>query len=263
MIELFTYSFMQRALIAAILIGLATGLVGPYLVLRRLSLLGDGLAHLAFAGVAIGFLLGVNPLLSAFVIVVLGSLVVRKLIQRDVYGEAAIALILSFGIGTGVVIIGATRGFGTDLFSYLIGSILALNWLSVAYLAILTAIIFGFVFVFRRELFLLSFQKDVASLLSRRTKFVDYAFSILVALVTLLAVQAVGILLVTALLVVPSLIALALSKSFSQTTTIAIFMSSLASLLGIIGSFYLDIPPSGLIVLILLVTYAVVSFFKR
>lgn len=263
MFELFSYGFMQRALVAAILVGIATGLVGPYLVLRRLSLVGDGLAHLAFGGVALGFLIGINPLLSAAVVVILGSLLIRRLIQQNVYGEAAIALILSLGIGTGIVIIGATRGFGTDLFSYLIGTILALSWTNILHLSIVVAIIAGFILVFKRELFLLTFQKDVARLLSRRTTLADYLFSILIALVTLVAVQAVGILLVTALLVIPTLIALLLGKSFRQTTVLAISISALASAIGIISSFWLDVPPSGLIVLLLLAGYLITSFWKK
>jgi zinc transport system permease protein len=263
MIEILTYEFMQRAILVAVLIGIGIGSVGPHLVLRRLSLLGDGLAHLAFAGIALGFLLNINPMLTAFIMVILGSLFIRKLIQKNVYGEAAIALVLSFGIGVGVTIIGATKGFGTDLFSYLIGSILTTSWQEVGILSIITVGIVLFTYIFRRELLLLSFQQDVANIISKKSKIVDYCFSILIALITLLAIQAVGILLVTALLVIPTLIALEVSKSFSKTKSNAIIICSIVCILGILGSYYLDVPPSGLIVLLLLSIYGGVLGIKQ
>ena len=263
MLEVFGYGFMQRAFVAIILIAIAAGLVGPFLVLRRLSLIGEGLAHLAFAGVAIGFLLGTPPILTALVVILLGSLVVRRLVEKNTYGEAAIALVLSFGVGTGIVIIGATQGFGTDLFSYLIGSVLALTWSNILLLGVLTVVTAGFIWYFKRELFLLTFQKDVAQLASKKTGVADYLFSLLIAVVVLMAIQAVGILLVTALLVIPSLIALQIARSFNQTLLYTSVISAAFGILGIVLSFYLDLPPSGLIVLLLLTGYVLVAAWKK
>src|SRR3989338_11047260 len=138
------YEFMQKALLGGIAIALASGLLGPFLVLRRLSLLGDGLAHLAFGGVALGLLLGIDPFISALITGVLGSFWVRSLLKKNVYGEAAIALLLSMGVGLGIVIIGVVRGFNTSLYSYLIGSILALSVtdIIIAFSLLLAVIIF-------------------------------------------------------------------------------------------------------------------------
>lgn len=263
MFELLSYSFMHKALLAGIIIGLATGMLAPFIVLRRLSLLGDGIAHLAFGGIAIGFLLGVSPFITALVVAVLGALFVRKLIQKNVYGEAAIALILSFGIGIGVVILGATRGFGVNLFSFLIGSILALQWYDIIILSLLGGCTIIFIWRYYRELFLLTFQQDLAHMESARTRVADIGFTIIAAVVTIMTVQAVGILLVSALLVVPALIALRMSTSFKQTIVYAIGAAVLANTVGIIGSFYADVPPSGFIVLTLLGMYMLILMLKR
>ena len=263
MIELLSYGFMQRALLAALLIGIASGLIGPYVVLRKVSLIGEGLAHLAFAGIALAFLFGSPPMITALIVVILGSLLIRFLIEKNLYGDAAIALILSLGVGTGIIIIGATKGFGVDIFSYLIGSILLLSWMDILLLSILCLVIIIFLVRYRRELFLLTFQKDIAYLSFKQTKFVDYLFSILIAFVVLMSIQAVGILLVTALLVIPSLIALRLAKSFKQTLVYGVLISTIASLSGIIISFYLDLPTSGVIVLVLIMLYALSFLHKR
>lgn len=262
MIELFSYEFMQKALLGAVLISISTGLVGPFLVLRRLSLLGEGLAHLAFGGIALGFLLNVSPLLTALVVVLLGSLVIRKLLRQNIYGDAVIALILSFGVGIGVVIIGVTKGFGVNLFSYLIGSILTLSWMTIGFLGLLLFFVSAFLVVFKRELFLLTFQKDIALLSSKKTAIADYLFSLLIAVVTFMSIQAVGILLVSVLLVVPALIALRLGNSFKGTLVVSVIVSLLVSVLGVFGSFYIDVPPSGFISLLLLAVYGL-TFFKK
>ncbi|MFT4343793.1 MAG: metal ABC transporter permease [Candidatus Woesearchaeota archaeon] len=263
MIELLNYAFMQKALIAAILVGIATGLLGPYLVLRRLSLVGEGLAHLAFGGIALGFLIGIYPYGIALFVAIVGSLLIRYLIKRKVYGEAAIALILAFGVGLGVTILGATNGFGVDLFSFLIGSILTLQWSDILILTILATVVVIFFALFRKELFMLSFQQDLAQVYGKRSEIADTGFVVIVAAVTIMSIQAVGILLVSSLLVIPALIALKISHSFKQTVLLSILIAVGINIVGIFGSFYYDVPTSGFIVLSLLACYGIATIFAR
>lgn len=263
MVELLSYSFMQIALIGGVIIGFLSGLFSPYLVLRRLSLIGDGIAHLAFGGVALGFLLGFSPLGTALGIAIIGALGMRYMIRHQIYGEAAIAIILSLGVGLAVVIIGATKGFGVNLFSYLIGSILTLSWTEIMVLTGTALLITLFFVLYRRELFLLTFQPDIARMQSSRSQIADIGFTIAIAFVTIMSVQAVGILLVSALLVVPGLIALRLSGSFKQTVLISVAVGISANIMGIIGSYYADIPPSGFIVLLLVFVYLLTFIMKR
>ena len=263
MIEALNYAFMQKALMGGAAIAIACGLVGPFLVLRKLSLLGHGLAHLSFGGVALGLLLGINPLISALVAVVGGSLFLNRLISRYLHGDAAIALIQSFGVGLGIIIIGSVKGFGVDLFSYLIGSILVLDeldlWLSGA-LLVATA---TFIIIFFRPLMLFSFSQDFAELRIRHAKLLDAAFILLVAFTVVISMRAVGILLISALLVIPTLIALQVTSSFRNMLLASAAFSLLATVAGIIASFYLNVPPSGAIVMLLFGTYAAIAGIRK
>jgi len=263
MIEFLSYGFMQKALLGGFIIAICCGLLGPFLVLRRLSLLGDGLAHLSFGGVALGLLLGVNPLISAFVTVVLGSFWVRSLMKKNVYGDAAIALLLSFGVGLGIVIIGIVRGFNTSLYSYLIGSVLALSMTDIVLAIFLLCASIVFMIFFYKDMFHLTFNEELAELSRKRVKVANIIFTILVAMVVVISIRAVGILLVSALLVIPTLIALNISKSFKQTIAISVVGALVSMLVGIIFSFIIDIPPSGAIVLILFAGFLGTSFLKK
>lgn len=263
MIELLSYTFMQKALIGGLAIALCCGLIGPFLVLRRLSLLGDGLAHLAFGGVALGLLININPLISALITVIIGSFLVQYLIKKNVYGDAAIALILSLGVGLGIVIIGIARGFNASLFSYLIGSILALSTTDIILAFTLLALTTIFLTAFYKDMFYLTFNREIAHLSRKNLKISNFLFTILTAMIIVISIRAVGILLVSALIVIPTLIAINLSKSFKQTITYSAISSIIAVTLGIIISFILDIPPSGSIVLILLAGFLVSYLNKR
>src|SRR4030095_10557292 len=146
--DIFAYEFMQRALLGGVLIALICSLLGVYLVLKRLSLLGDGLAHAAFAGVATGLLLHIYPLSAALIVTSIGALGVQKLIRMTkIYGDAATAVVLSLGMGIAVIIIGVVHGFSVDLFSYLFGSILAVNNTDLAVIAGVFVIVMVFIAV--------------------------------------------------------------------------------------------------------------------
>ncbi|HLC91325.1 MAG TPA: metal ABC transporter permease [Candidatus Nanoarchaeia archaeon] len=257
------YGFMQKALLGGIAIALCCGLVGPFLVLRRLSLLGDGLAHLAFGGVALGLLLGVNPIIAALITVVLGSFWVRSLVKKNIYGDAAIALLLSLGVGLGVVIIGIVRGFNTNLYSYLIGSILALSITDIIIAFSLLMGVIIFLLFFYRDMFHLTFNEELAQLSRKNIPLANFLFTILIAMVVVVSIRAVGILLVSALLVIPTLVALNISKSFKQTLLISSISSIVAVIFGIIFSFIVDIPPSGSIVLLLFVGFFGTQMYKK
>lgn len=263
MLEILTYGFMQKALLGGIAIAIACGLIGPFLVLRKLSLLGDGLSHLAFGGIALGLLLGVEPLLAGLIAVAVGSLWVHYIMKKDLYGDAAIALIISFGFGLGVVIIGSTRGFTLNIFSFIIGSILALSVTDLILIGSVLAITALFIGVFYRQLFMLTFSEEMAQLKAPRSQLISVLFTVIIALVVAISIRAVGILLVSSLIVIPALIALLIAKSFRQTIIYSSLVGIVAMVLGIISSFYLDTPPSGTIVLLLVAAYLLVNSGKK
>lgn len=250
---------MQRALLGGIGIALITSLIGPFLVLRKMSLLGDGLAHLAFGGVALGFLLHYNPLLVALIVVVIGSFFIKKVMDKNIYGDAAIALILSFGVGLGVIVTGIVRGFNVDLFSFLIGSILTLNRTDLyLILGILISTIL-FILVYYKKFMFMTFNQELAELRQRDYALMNSLFTVLIALTVVVSIRAVGILLVSALIVIPTLTALQISKSFKNTMIITSMVSVFAIVAGILSAFQLDLPPSGVIVMILFGLFFIAS----
>jgi len=253
MIEFLEYGFMQRAFIAGILIALPTAMLGLLMVLRQLSLIGDGLAHASFGGIAIGLLLNVNPIAVALGVAGLSSLAIYRLIQgAKAEGDAAIALVLSFGMALAVTIIGYVRGFDTDLFSYLFGSILTVSSTDLWIIAGVTLLSVGFVTSFYRDLLHISFNENLARVQGVRVRRVNAALVILVAMAVVIAIRAVGILLVTALLVIPPLTALQLSDSFRSAMVYSVAISITGMVSGIFLAYSLDLPPSGIIVLVMI-----------
>ena len=263
MLELLSYSFMQKALLGGVGIAICCGLLGPFLVLKKMSLLGDGLAHFAFGGVALGFLLGINPLIAALIAAISGSFLIRALMKKNVYGDTAIALILSLGVGVGIVVIGITRGFTVSLYSYLIGSILALSWFDLGFIFALLVFIILFLSFFYKKMLFVTFNEELAQLSIKRISLPTILFTLLVAVTVVISIRAVGILLVSALIVIPTMIALSLSRSFLQTLTLSVIAAVITVLLGIVISFILDIPPSGSIVLLLLVGFLGATLCRR
>lgn len=253
MIEIFASEFMQRALLAGLMISVVTSVLGVFLVLKKLSLIGDGLAHASFGGVAVGFLLNINPFLTALVVAALGSVGIHRLMEKArTYGDSAIALILSAGMALAVVIIGYTGGFQADLFSYLFGSILTVSNTDLLIIGTVFVATLAYVGLFYRELVYTSFNTELARLHSNKTRLAENLFIILIALAVVISIRAVGILLVTALIVIPALTALHLAESFKNSLIISVFVSLISMFLGITLAYVLNLPPSGVIVVMLL-----------
>ena len=250
-LEILNHGFMQRALISGIIISVICPLMGVFLVLRRLSLLGDGLAHVAFGGIAVGFLLKIPPLLSALFFTSIGSLGVQRLMSRSkVYGESATALILSLGIGVGVLVIGIVKGFNADLFSYLFGSILAISNFDLMVIATVFLLVAAFILLFYKNLVLMTFNEDIARISGVKIELMSGIFAVLAAMTIVITMRVVGLLLISALLVIPAITALQLSKSFRGTLMLAMLSSLFSVISGIFFSFYLNLPAGGTIVII-------------
>lgn len=260
MIEMLEYAFMQRALLAGVLISIPTSLLGVYLVLKQLSLIGDGLAHASFGGIAAGLLLNVRPLLSALVFAVGASLGIDRLVrEKRAEGDAAIALVYSFGMALAVTIIGYTDGFNAGLFSYLFGSLLSVSILDLTLMVSAAAMVGGYVLLRCDEMIQLVFNEEVATVHGFQTRIAGSALTLLVGLTVVVAVRAVGILLVTALLVVPPMIALQVSRSFRETLVLSLLSSMTAIISGIMLAYRFDLPPSGVIVLLMIGLYAIAT----
>jgi len=269
---LIQYEFLRNALLAGMVVGIVCPAIGVFLVVRRLSLMADALSHITLSGLAAGILLQknlsffqpINPMYMGMFFSVIGSLFIEQLRKAyRFYQELAIPIILSAGIGLGVVLISIANGFNVDLFSYLFGSVVAITrsdlWtVSIVGLIVLLSIVFLY-----KELFALSFDEEYAEISGIKKRFVNLVFSILVALTIAISMRIVGILLVSALITLPVAAALRISRSFFHTFWISILFAQLAVLGGMVLSFYLNWAPGGTIVLFAVLILLCVLLTKK
>ena len=250
-LEALSYGFMQKALIAGIAVGLICSFMGTFLVLRRYSLFGDGIAHVAFGGISVGLFLGVFPLWTAFIVSIFGGIGLQKLRQSTkISGDAAVAVVLVSGLAVGVILLSSSGGFSVDLFSFLFGSILLIsNEDTIMILAISSGIIATLV-VLQKQFLHLTFNEEQAKLVGLRTTLLNYAFVILASITVVTSMRLVGILLISALIVIPNITAMMFGKGFKKTVCISMGISVISVIGGILLSYFLNLAPSGTIVVI-------------
>lgn len=256
MFDLFQYGFILRGLEAGVIVAFIAPLIGIFLVLRRYALIADTLAHVSFAGVALGSLLGVNPMITALGATLISSVGLERLRSaRRVHGESALALFLSGSLALATVILGISKGFNANLFSYLFGSILTVTMEDVYLIVALAFVVAVALFLFYKELIYISFDEESARVSGVPVNRINSALILLAALTVSLSIPVVGVLLIAALVVIPVLAALQLKKSFTATLVYAEIISVLSVVSGIIISFYLNLPAGGAIVLIMLAVF--------
>ncbi|SDN42561.1 metal ABC transporter permease [Alkalicoccus daliensis] len=260
MIEVFfQYDFLRYSLFTGLLIGLLAPLIGVFIVVRRLSLMADALSHITLTGIAfslllgrhINFFAGMNPVYMGMIFAVSGSVMIEKLRHTyRFYKELAIPIILSAGIGIGVVFISLADGFTTDLFSYLFGSVVAISRTDFIVVLLLTSVVAILLFLFYKELFFLSFDEEQAVISGIPRRSLHLMFIVIVAVVIGLSMQIVGILLVSALMTLPVAAAMRLAGSFKQMFLYAVIIGEVSVLSGLFTAFHMDLAPGGMIVVI-------------
>jgi zinc transport system permease protein len=248
--EILHYSFMVRALLAGVAVGTVAPLIGTFLVAKRYSLIADSLAHVSLAGVAAGVLLGIDPIAGALVVAVLAAFAMEKLrAGRLVTSEVALAMFLSGGLAVAVVLIGLQHRANIDLMSFLFGSITTVSTGDLYIIGALAACILGIVAVLYRQLAYVSFDEDQAQANGLRVRLLNQTLVLLAALTVVLALRIVGGLLIGALTVIPVAAAAQVARSFRQTVLYAVAIGLLATVAGLVLSFYLDLAAGGTIVL--------------
>jgi len=263
MLEPFQYGFMVRGLEAGVIISLVAPLIGMFLVLRRYSLMADTLAHVALAGVAIGLWLGLNPMMTAIATATVSCVGIERLrTARRVYGESALALFLSGSLAVAVVLISLAHGFNVELFSFLFGSIVTVRHSDVVIILLLGTLVSAVILLLYKELVFISFDEEAAQVSGIPTKVINTILIILTGLTVSLAIPIVGVLLISALIVIPVLAALQLRVSFKHTILYAEAFSVFSVVAGILGSFYLDLSAGGTIVLVTLAIFLAVLLLK-
>ncbi|SDG19401.1 zinc transport system permease protein [Sinosporangium album] len=250
--ELLNYDFMQRAMIAALLVGLTAPAVGTFIVQRRLALLGDGIGHVALTGVALGFLTGTTPVVTAVIVSVLGAVAIELVRARGrTSGDVALALLFYGGIAGGVMLIGLSPGgSNATLMSALFGSISSVTEEDVWITAALAVAVLGVVVYFGRELFLLCQDEDVARTSGLPVRFLSLLIAVTAAVTVVIAMRVVGLLMVSALMVVPVATSQQLSRSFLATMLLAMGFGVVATVGGLSSAFYAGVAPGATIVLL-------------
>lgn len=258
------YSFVLRGLEAGMLIAIIAPLIGIFLVLRRYALIADTLSHVSLTGVAVGLLSGVHPLYTAVLSSVVSAVAMERLrAGKRVYGDTALSLFLSGSLALAIVLIGLAHGFNTNLFSYLFGSVLTVTNTDLWVIGVLGAGIVIFILHFYRELLSVSFDEETAAVSGVPVEPLNILFITAAAVSIAIAIPIVGILLVSALMVIPVVAALQLKKGFRATLLFAEAISILCAILGMIVSFYLNLSPGGTIVLLMLFVFVVILGWKK
>ncbi|MFA5830792.1 MAG: metal ABC transporter permease [Candidatus Paceibacterota bacterium] len=263
-LDIFQYGFMVRGLEAGIIVALIAPLIGIFLVLRRYSLIADTLAHVSLAGIALGLMLGINPVYAAIGATTLSSVGIERLrTSKKIYGESALALFLSGSLAFGVVLLSIAKGFNINLLNYLFGSIVTVTMGDIYVMAVLAAIVSLALFLFYKELVYISFDEEAAMAGGIPVQFINFLLILLAALVVSLSIPIVGILLISALMVIPVITALQFKKGFTQTILCSEIISVFSVIFGIICAFYFNLSTGGTIVLVMLAIFGISLFLPK
>lgn len=261
--EILTFSFMHRALISGVAIAILCSVIGLFLVLRRYSLFGDAIAHSSFGGIALGLLAGVYPLWTAYGVSLVSALIITRIKEKfNISGDASVAVLLSSGIAVGLVIIGISGGFTIDIFSFLFGSILLISVNDTILILALTGIILIVVLLLYRQLLYSTFNEEQAKVSGIPVEKINYLIVFMAGLTVVTSIQLVGVLLISALFVIPNVTAIMYGKGFKPTAILSISFSVFSVVTGILVSYVFDITPAGTIVLLSIGIFAVTMGIK-
>jgi len=262
--EFLSFAFVQKAIIAGVLIAVVTSILGVFLVLKRLSLIGDSLSHVALSGVALGLVTQTSPVFMAVPIVMLSSLGIYKITQATkTYTDSALGIVSAAGISAGIIIAALAGGFNVDLLSFLFGSILTVGTGELVMAAVLTVAILAVVYIFYNELIALVFDENFAKTSGVNVNRINTLLVLTASVAVVIALRVVGIMLVSAMIIIPPVAALQLADNFKKTLILASSFSIVGVLCGIYFSFLLNIPSGAVIILFDLLILAVCAAIKK
>lgn len=249
MLDIFQYVFMQKAFLVGILLAVIIPLIGVIVVLKRLSMIGDALSHTSLAGVALGLLLGFNPIIGAVVVCVIAAFSIEAIRRRlPKYAEISISIIMAVGIGLASVLSGFIED-GAAFNSFLFGSIVAITDTEVALVVVVTAIVVVTFLLLYKELMFITFDEQGAILAGIPVKKINFVITILTAITVSVAARSVGALMVSSLMVIPVACAMQLANSYKKTVIYSVLFALLFTVAGLFLSYYCNLKPGGTIVL--------------
>ncbi len=252
MMDILQYEFMQRAFIAALLVSVACGIVGTYVVIKRIVSLSGAISHAAFGGIGLGYFLGLNPILAAIPFSIVSAIGIGAIHEKvKISEDTAIGIIWSVGMAIGILFINLTPGYAPDLFSYLFGSILTVSNSDIIIMIILDILIIGIVYLFQREFLSIAFDEEYSKVLGIPSELIYILLLSLVALSVVVLIKVVGVILVIALLAIPA----AITKQYTSNLKRLMFMSTVVGMvftsLGLLLSYIFNLSSGATIVLVL------------
>lgn len=256
--DLLQYTFFQHALLGSLLASIACGLVGTYIVTRRLVFISGGLTHASFGGIGLGLYTGISPILSAALFAVLSAFGVEWLSKRkDMREDSAIAVFWTLGMALGIMFTFLSPGFAPDLSAYLFGNILTITASDIALLGVLSVVLAVFFGLYLRPIVSIAFDREFARSQGLPVEFFEYALMLFIALTIVACLRMVGIVLVISLLTIPQMTANLFSHRFHRIIWLSIGIGYLSCLGGLLLSFYLNVPSGASIIFFSILIYAV------
>ncbi len=268
MIEILHYEFMRNALMAAVLAGIACGIIGTYVVIKRIVFISGGISHAAFGGIGLGYLLGINPILTAIPFSILSALGIGAISKKTKVSEdTAIGMLWTIGMASGIVFISLSPGYAPDLFSYLFGSILTVSSFDLMIMLLLDVVIILTVFLFNKEFTAMSFDEEFSKVVGVPTKGLYLLFLCLVALSVVVLIRIVGVILVIALLTIPVAISRQFTYNIKKLMFLSIFTGIILTIAGLWFSYTFNLASGATIVLVLgfafLVSHSLNAFYHQ
>ena len=256
---IFEYAFFQNALLGCLLASIVCGIVGTYIVARRLVFISGGITHASFGGIGLGVYLGLSPIVGAMLFAVASAVGVQLLAdKRSVRQDSAIALFWTFGMSIGIIFCYMTPGFVTDMSSYLFGSILTIGSTDILILALLALVVVAVFLLFRRVIVAVAFDSMFARVQRLPVSFVEYGMMVLIAVTIVATLRMIGIVMVISLLTIPQMTANLLTNSYVRMSLLSICISMLFCLCGLLVSFWLSVPSGAAIIFVSVIGYAIV-----
>lgn len=263
MLDFLSYDFIQQAIIIGVALAISAALLSPFLVLNQQAMIADGLAHVSFAGIILGIILSGEPLFIAIPFVMLASVLIKYLsTSKTINGDAAIGLVSSISFAIGLIIVKKGAGFNISIESMLVGNIFTATQTEMILSLVITLLIGSFILIFYRKLFLMTYDMNYAKFSKIKVQWIGYTLSALTAFFIVIGVRTIGTLLISALVVFPSVISSQLSKSFKNTLVIGVISSLTIVILGIFVAHPLEIPVGSTIVVIYAILFMLLLMLK-
>lgn len=264
MMEMFQYDFIQNAVIAGVLISIAAGIIGSLIVVNKLTFLTGGIAHSSYGGIGIAIYLGLPVLFGATVFAIITAVIIAMLtLNKRNRVDSLIGLMWAFGMAIGIIFVDLTPGYNVDLMSYLFGSIIAVSSADIWYMAILDIFVISIVMIFYKEILAVSYDSEFAELRGINTKFFYTLILILASLCVVAAIKAVGLILVIALLTIPTYLAEAFANRLSTMMIISSILATMFTIIGLGISYFYDISSGASIIITAVTLLTIVKLIKK